>query len=1105
MNLSKFALRLLLILATHNLMAKTYYVSSGGDDLNTGVSADQAWATIDRVNKTSLFPGDKVLFEGGSTFFGSMFFNHTTGGSSEEPILISSFGEGRAVINSGISYGLKIYNTAGFRITSLIFRGDGRILNNTSGIDCFVDKDKSRFNYIFIDSVEVYGYRKSGISIGSWKGASGFDDVIITHCKIHNNGDAGISTYAEEVIGHRNFYIAYTEVFDNSGLPDKTHLHSGNGIVLGGVDGATIEYCEAYNNGWLNAWRDGGPVGIWGWSCNNLTIQFNESHHNKTGTGKDGGGFDIDGGCTNCVLQYNYSHDNEGAGYLIAQYYYAPPMSNVVIRYNISENDARKNSYGAIHLWSSGSNGGIQNAKIYNNTIYLTPSANGSPKAIFIQSNGINNTIISNNIFQTTGGATLVQVNKKSGLKFIGNNYWSTDSDAEFKWLGNSYSSLKQWRESSKQELLNNLPVGSDWDPELKNAGQGVIVSPKKLYNFRDYEIQQSSAITDKGLDLAVLYDINIGKIDFWGNCLEQRESWSIGAHQPTEQSTFCLKGGVQELTFGQFPDGIYSGPGVVEKRYFDPEVAGIGNHALQYRFSDEEGRSIFLHYTVTVVESTSTEWLGLNNSSHDWFDSQNWSNCVPTSTVDAVIAVRSEIPDNATFSMPIIKSNQHAQTKDILVDGHLQLEAGSSLSIFGTSEIAQLNAEDDSNVLFSNNADQTIPAGVYGTLTLLGDGKKILTGDVKINHELDLQNSKLQLDDHNLTIGSLGSVVSYSNSAYIITNSLGKMIYEDVKGDRIGIFPVGTEKSYLPATVQNVGQIDDFSVRVIEGVLSEGTTGETMLEEVVNFTWHVDEKVKGESNVILGLQWNAADELANFSRQESYISHYKNSNWSSETLVTKYPTIGTEENSFTRELAGITSFSPFAVTSHGGVALPVTLTHFNIAVQGTTVVLSWKTATEINNLGFAIEVSEDAQNYHKLGFVSSTSSNSNQPQSYTFHDTERHKSGIRYYRLAQEDLNGKVSYSKVQSISFSPDLRIAAYPNPFSENIHLEIVTDQMEIVNITIEDKLGHHYMTTQTLLMEGSNTIDHFNMSHYPPGLYLLSVQSENKVRRLKIIRN
>jgi hypothetical protein len=104
--------------------------------------------------------------------------------------------------------------------------------------------------------------------------------------------------------------------FDNSGDPNDVVKNSGSGIVLGSVNNATIERSLAYNNGWLCTAPEG-PVGIWTYDSNNVTIQFNESHHNRTGGPADGGGFDLDQNTSNSRLQYNYSHDNEGAGFLL--------------------------------------------------------------------------------------------------------------------------------------------------------------------------------------------------------------------------------------------------------------------------------------------------------------------------------------------------------------------------------------------------------------------------------------------------------------------------------------------------------------------------------------------------------------------------------------------------------------------------------------------------------------------------------------------------------------------------------------------------------------------------------------------------------------------
>ena len=104
-----------------------------------------------------------------------------------------------------------------------------------------------------------------------------------------------------------------------------------------------------------------------------MIFQFNESHHNNTALSHDGDGFDLDRNISNSAMQYNYSHDNDGGGYMMSQ-----PENNFlhkdnVVRYNIGQNDGRKNSYGRIDIW-----GRIRFAEVYNNTIYMNQAPSGT-------------------------------------------------------------------------------------------------------------------------------------------------------------------------------------------------------------------------------------------------------------------------------------------------------------------------------------------------------------------------------------------------------------------------------------------------------------------------------------------------------------------------------------------------------------------------------------------------------------------------------------------------------------------------------------------------------------------------------------------------------
>jgi len=553
----KIKLFFFLLLFAYSSQATTYYVSSSGSNYNAGTSADKAWASILGVNARNFSAGDQILFEGGHTFSGFIYFDANDRGTAAQPITIGSYGNGKATISSGASYGMYVYNTAGFKINNLIFKGSGRTTNTMAGIFFFMDKANTRLSMVNIDDVEVYGYKGSGIMFGSNNNTSGFDNVSITNSSIHDNGVAGISSYAQAVLGHRDFYLGNNKVYNNAGVPEEQSTHTGSGIMLGGVDGGVIEYCEAYNNGWLNGHPEGGPVGIWVYSCNDIIIQNNESHHNKTGTTRDGGGFDLDGGTTNSIMQYNYSHDNDGAGYLLAQYGGAATMKNLTIRYNISENDARKNSNGSILLWATNSNGGIQNADIYNNTIYLSPASNGTPTAFFVSTGNLTNVKVRNNIIQTTGGLQAVRSLTNSGIRFEGNAYWASGSDLKIYWNGTIYATLEKWRDASQQELLNGKAVGVATDPGLTGPGKGVTIGdPTKLANLAGYKLKSGSDMIGAGLNLKAAFGLSIGNVDFWKNNISNKQSYNIGADQSGEAAADKQQN--QTITFADIADQVY-------------------------------------------------------------------------------------------------------------------------------------------------------------------------------------------------------------------------------------------------------------------------------------------------------------------------------------------------------------------------------------------------------------------------------------------------------------------------------------------------------------------------------------------------------------------
>ena len=198
-----------------------------------------------------------------------------------------------------------------------------------------------------------------------------------------------------------------------------------------------------------------------------MTIQRNESYANRTGGLADGGGFDFDQSVSNSLLQFNYSHDNDGNGYMLAHGVDTAAHVGNVIRYNVSQNDGRKNGTSSIHVF-----GRITSGRSYQNTVSLSATSSGA-KVVRVDGRQPHRAVhLRNNIFRTKGGATLLQVSSAAvsgvtDLRFQGNDWYAAGATPKFVWGTVTYTSLAGWRTGTGAEKVGGNPVGTSVDPQF--------------------------------------------------------------------------------------------------------------------------------------------------------------------------------------------------------------------------------------------------------------------------------------------------------------------------------------------------------------------------------------------------------------------------------------------------------------------------------------------------------------------------------------------------------------------------------------------------------------------------------------------------------------
>ncbi len=478
--------------------ARSYYFSTSGNDNNEG-SMDHPLQTISKLNGLHLNAGDAVYCNASDVFKGSIVIDSSKYGTPDNPIVISSYGNGKAIINGGDLNALTIYNSAYINVSNLQFKGNGRKNGNIKD-GVIINNSKN----ISVNNLEISGFQKSGLLIYN---SSKISNVNVY---VHNNGAAGITVEGmyDNKVTSRDIIITHCQAVNNPGDPTNLTNHSGNGIVVGHCTNVIIDKCSATDNGWDMPRIGNGPVGIWAYEADSIIIQYCLSYHNKTSPGgADGGGFDLDGGVTNSTVQYCLSYENQGSGYCMFQYWGASPWHNNVIRYNISENDGTvSDSRAGAYVWNSSSDEKqFHDCDFYNNTIYNSKEAALS----YSEKSQRKNFRFFNNIF--IGKDSLIRGSKGIDV-FLGNDWLCLTSRFNLDGIHD----METWAKKNNQEQMSGKMVGLNINPLFINPGNAETTSADSLKQFNNYQLPKNSLLRRVGINLKSVFKINTGGYDFF-------------------------------------------------------------------------------------------------------------------------------------------------------------------------------------------------------------------------------------------------------------------------------------------------------------------------------------------------------------------------------------------------------------------------------------------------------------------------------------------------------------------------------------------------------------------------------------------------------------
>ena len=360
---------LCLLISSLTYAQQTYYISSSGNDANSGTSESRPWKSMAKINSFSFSPGDRILFKRGDRW--SQELLPRSSGSPGKSIVIGAYGSGNKPIIAPTSgpYAVNV------RIKSYILIENLHVIapSKGHGIALRGDARGNEVRYCLVEGNKSND-SQSGITFSvTLEGKYG------TSNKVHNNE---VFNFFEGIIGSGGM--------KNGGVVENNYVHDAR---PGGEDGIVAKRGDfeglIIRNNEIKGWRDDG-IDLFG--GNNVIVEYNEVHDvasqlNGSGNGIKAGGAGVKS--ENCIIRYN-------------KVYNLNPSSSNGLKNGISTNGGDK-------------------AQIYGNLIY---NVKGEAITVPVESNDItiyHNTAISN------GKEALYVGGKNVTIK--NNIFWGGGSD----------------------------------------------------------------------------------------------------------------------------------------------------------------------------------------------------------------------------------------------------------------------------------------------------------------------------------------------------------------------------------------------------------------------------------------------------------------------------------------------------------------------------------------------------------------------------------------------------------------------------------------------------------------------------------------------------
>ena len=450
--------------------------------------------------------------------------------------------------------------------------------------------------------------------------------------------------------------------------------------------------------------------------------------------------------------------------------------------------------------------------------------------------------------------------------------------------------------------------------------------------------------------------------------------------------------------------------------------------------------------------------------------------------TGSTVIANGGITATNAT-----ITNNGTIENKGHLVNNTNGLFVGTSSGTFKFNGSSVQEITGDADVDFYGTVEIDNTAGVSITNTTTGH-------DQTVNNAFTFTNGLLSLNTFNLTIGATDPTGDNAGK-YIKTNGTGG-VKRNVPNTATAVnYPVGNS-TYNPLILQNSSTAtgDNYTVSVLD---NEPKNVSPPTNNMVNRSWVVAEVTPGGSELTVIPQWNSGEETS-FSRSNCAVGLTKDNgstyNWKAYSAAS---------GTYTQSGNTYMDVGLFAVADKGYVSDNTDVTDLTVANTDILCFNAVNTLNVADNGAVTIQATGGDATFiagNLIRFYPGFTAEPGTTVDAHITTTSTYCGMATRSMLANDPEEPKKETFALTDIGEMEDAQINIYPNPNKGQFKISFMGNPYLDAEVYIVSFRGQRIQNMNTM---NRNEID-IDLSYYPNGVYLVVVQTADKVVTKRIVK-